>query len=574
MLGSSRPASAALALALLALLTSPAPLALAKALPEEAATRTEASGALYVYRDGSAVLALRVAGRLEPMPLRLSLNASLEVDELAPSLNASLEACALLAPSPGETPTYPFEASRTEVQAELSDATAISLESGVRVGASEASLSLSVVDERTAGPRAAWRGLLRLRAAGDFTVLLEAIDVADEELLKELVASLFRSCLTDWGGAISSVEVLNATKAEREGGRELAVDFGMLIDKEEVTERLGRLLGLKTAATLFDEVFSPPSAPFSITFYVGVSQNSTACRVRASLRAPPEDFFRAALFACIVDDVFGRHYFPPPFYAADVRSLLFALTALAKDFSVVKGGRLCLSLEEAQGATPPATLLTMTLATPRVAKKDAKAPADTLKALSNASAALCAALPPFLMDALGEALRNATLSVLPEEGVKVRLGDTEVREVAFKDVGSLKVTFATAIALSAEPRVHDAGGEVVVRGRLEPPMTVPITIIIREPDGSAKTIEVTTSEDGSFSVSIELEKAGPYVISTSYAGGDLYEPSTAEVIVEAKAPSFGVRLLMSEALWYAVIVATIVGAVVAIAKAPWSAGRP
>ncbi|GEM_PF-4788015 len=566
--GSSRPASVALALvlALLALLTSPAPPALAEALPEEAAARTEVSGTLYVYRDGSVALALRVVGRLEPMPLKLSLNAPLEVDEPTGSLNASLEVCTLLTLSPGETPTYSFEASGTEVRAELGDATAISLKSRAQVGTSEASLSLSVVDERATGPRAAWRGLLWVRATGNFTAFLEVIDVTDEELLKSLVASLFRSRLTGWGDAIKAVDVLNATKTEREGGGELAVGFRALIDKEEVVEELRELLGVEAVFTLFDEVFSPPSAPLPITFYVGTFQNSTACRARASLRALHEDFFRAALFACIVDDVFGRHYFPPPFYAVDVQFLFHALTALARDFSVVEGGRLCLSLEEAGSATSPATLLTMTLVTPRVVKKGASAPADTLKALSNASVALCAALPPFPLKAL--ALDDATLSVLPKEGVKVRLGDAEVREVAFKDVGALKVTFATAIALSAEPSVVNVGGEVVVRGRVEPAMAVPITITIRRPDGSAKTIEVTAGGDGSFSVPVELEKAGRYAVTASYAGSDLYEPSTAEVVVEARAPPFGVRLPMTEVLWYVAIVATIVGAVIAIVKAP------
>jgi hypothetical protein len=68
-------------------------------------------------------------------------------------------------------------------------------------------------------------------------------------------------------------------------------------------------------------------------------------------------------------------------------------------------------------------------------------------------------------------------------------------------------------------------------------MSVPITMSVREPDGSLKTIDAITSGDGSFLVSIRLEKAGSYMITASYAGGDLYKPSTAGAVVEAKAPT-------------------------------------
>jgi len=170
-----------------------------------------------------------------------------------------------------------------------------------------------------------------------------------------------------------------------------------------------------------------------------------------------------------------------------------------------------------------------------------------------------------------------TLSVFPEEGVKVKLNGTEVKEVAFKDLGSLKVTLATALTVSAEPSTVDAGGEVVVKGRIEPAMSVPITISVVAPDGSLKTIDVTAGEDGSFSVPVRLEKAGSYTITASYAGSELYEPSTASAVVEARAPPAPPALpsAVPEALWYVVIVVVVVvGIVIAVLKAPRSARRP
>jgi hypothetical protein len=46
---------------------------------------------------------------------------------------------------------------------------------------------------------------------------------------------------------------------------------------------------------------------------------------------------------------------------------------------------------------------------------------------------------------------SIALEVFSEEGVKVRLGGVEVREVAFKDVSPLKVTFTTTLTMSTEP---------------------------------------------------------------------------------------------------------------------------
>jgi len=142
----------------------------------------------------------------------------------------------------------------------------------------------------------------------------------------------------------------------------------------------------------------------------------------------------------------------------------------------------------------------------------------------------------------------------------------------YKDLSSLRVTLATALTMSAEPSTVDAGGEVVVRGRIEPAMSVSITISVMAPDGSLKTINATTSEDGSFSAPIRLEKASSYTITASYAGGELYEPSTASTVVEVKAPP--APLLVPEALWYVIVVVVVVGIIIAVIKAPQSARKP
>lgn len=96
----------------------------------------------------------------------------------------------------------------------------------------------------------------------------------------------------------------------------------------------------------------------------------------------------------------------------------------------------------------------------------------------------------------------------------------------------------------------------------------------RGADVSLKTLNATTSGDSSFSASIRLEKAGSYTITASYAGSELYEPSTASAVVEARVSPTS-PLLIPETLWYIVVVAVVVvGIIIAVLKAPRSARKP
>jgi hypothetical protein len=95
----------------------------------------------------------------------------------------------------------------------------------------------------------------------------------------------------------------------------------------------------------------------------------------------------------------------------------------------------------------------------------------------------------------------------------------------------------------------------------------------RGADGSLKTLNATTSEDCSFSASIRLEKASSYTITASYAGSELYEPSTASAVVEARVSPTS-PLLIPETLRYIVVVAVVVvGIIIAVLKAPRSARK-
>jgi hypothetical protein len=416
---------------------------------------------------------------------------------------------------------------------------------------------------------------------------LEQVNLTNETFTKYFVKAHFTSPVTGWG-AIVDVEVLNATKTENQ----IRVDFRVFIDKAGLMRGLmawfsrglgvhglpERELSTNESIAFFDELFSPPRAG-SISFSITGFYNATVYDLKCSIKAPREDVSKALVLTSIFTEMWWRYAHATRF-ELDPWGLLGAFTIAFQGVEVRSGGELHISLEEVKNVIPTTTLFKLDLKTPRIVKKGATTPSETLKALSDMTVAL--ALPfyaPSILLRLPSSNETPTLSVFPEEGVKVKLNGSEVKEVAFKDLGSLRITLATALTVSAEPSTVDAGGEVVVKGRIEPAMSVPITISVVAPDGSLKTLNVTAGEDGSFSVPVRLERAGSYTITASYAGSELYEPSTASAVVEARAPPAPsaplVPSAIPEALWYVVaVVVVVVGIVIAVLKAPRSARRP
>jgi hypothetical protein len=124
--------------------------------------------------------------------------------------------------------------------------------------------------------------------------------------------------------------------------------------------------------------------------------------------------------------------------------------------------------------------------------------------------------------------------------------------------------------MSVEPLNARAGEEVLVRGRIDPPMSAPIMIIVEEPDGSTKTIETKTNDEGLFSISIKPEKAGVHVVRAVFSGSELYEPSSTEAFVEVKAPPSPLISALLEGIYYVVVVlVVVVGTLIALLKSPY-----
>jgi hypothetical protein len=450
----------------------------------------------------------------------------------------------------------------------------------------ETSLFIFLADRRAIGPACVWEGTIAYTFSRAFAEawkdFLEQVNLANETFTKYFVKAHFYSHITGWG-AVIDVEVLNATKAENQ----VRVDFRAFIDKEGLVKGLmawlaglgygplgpepasERELSANKSIAFFDELFSQPRA--GLSFALTAFHNATLYDLKGNVKAPREDLSKALVLTSIFTEMWWRCAHATRF-TLDPWGLLLVLTSALQGFEIKSGGELRISLEEAKNVIPTTALLKLDLKTPRVVKKGAATPTDTLKALLNKTAELFF-FRPLVVEP--PALGDVTLSVFPEEGVKVKLNGAEVKEVAFKDLSSLKVALATVLMVSAEPSTVEVGREVVVRGKIEPAMSVPITISVMAPDGSVKTIDVTTGGDGSFSVSVKLERAGSYAITASYAGSELYEPSTASTVVEARAPLAPLLPAVPEALWYVIaIVVAVVGIVIAVVKAPRSARRP
>jgi hypothetical protein len=533
-------------------------------------------GSLYVYKDSSASLELHMAEKLkQPLGEKWVFNASLEVEPtntVTLTLNSLTKRLTLYpeeleSGEPGLINYYKMSYEWT-IKGKVGNVTSIAFRLRMYNEADEASLLTLVVDERAIGPAAVWEGTIAYTFSGafvkEFKEALEKIDLTNETIAKYFVKGHFFSHITGWGNAISGVEILNTTKTENH----IRVDYSILIDKEKAVEGLKDFFRAYEPVALFDKLFEPSTSP--ITFTLTAFHNATVYDFRGSLKSPREGLWRALVLAYIFTDMFWRYAHAVPFHTLNPWQFFGVLCFTAQGFEVKSGGELRASLDKVE-EIPSYALLKVDLKTPRILKRGATTPSENLKILSNRTAELLSAV--FLPSIIPPAPTNATLTLFPEEGVKVRLDGAEVKEVIFKDISSLKVTLATALTVSAEPSAIDAGREVVVKGKIEPAMSIPITITLRGPDGSLKTIDTTTSEDGSLSVPVKLKKVGSYTITASYAGSDLYEPSSSEVMVEAKAPPLLVGI--PGALWYLVaIVVIVVGAVVALMKAPRNARRP
>jgi hypothetical protein len=304
----------------------------------------------------------------------------------------------------------------------------------------------------------------------------------------------------------------------------------------------------KANTTLIKELFKPsPKTELKAHFYFDAIDlrleisarsygdvNELVKRIASSLKVLSPSMAAGGAFPGVM---------PPPMASLkSVEALINLANDFANNFDIVKSrGTMRVELKD--------DVLRISVLTPKIVKKGSKSPAETLKALYGLVSKAQEELKV-------EKLLSATVELAPEAGLKVLRDGTEVKQARLEDLKDLRTLIMTSLSIFVEPPKVNVGNSVTVRGNITPAMATTITLIVREPDGTVKRLETTSSPTGSFSFAVRLEKEGKHSFVASFSGDAEHMASTSpEVYVEAApAPSL---------LWLYVVVAVVIIIVVA-----------
>lgn len=106
----------------------------------------------------------------------------------------------------------------------------------------------------------------------------------------------------------------------------------------------------------------------------------------------------------------------------------------------------------------------------------------------------------------------------------------------YKSVGSVTITkIPTSLSISVTPSKVTVGEKVLVKGSIQPAISVPLTLTIIEPDGVTRTLYGTSALNGTFGFEVLLNKKGKYSFMVGFGGDLTYEASKSdEVYAEAE----------------------------------------
>jgi len=105
-----------------------------------------------------------------------------------------------------------------------------------------------------------------------------------------------------------------------------------------------------------------------------------------------------------------------------------------------------------------------------------------------------------------------------------------------RSIGSVTITkIPTSLSISVTPSKVTVGEKVLVRGSIQPAMSVLLTLTIIEPDGVTRTLYGTSALNGTFGFEVLLNKKGKYSFTVGFGGDLTYEASKSdEVYAEAE----------------------------------------
>ena len=88
----------------------------------------------------------------------------------------------------------------------------------------------------------------------------------------------------------------------------------------------------------------------------------------------------------------------------------------------------------------------------------------------------------------------------------------------------------TFLTLSVSPTLLYPGGEMKIEGNITPAMSAIIALTIEDGEGNPQEKEVTTSPNGTFSLSYNPEKIGTWSVSAKFSGTQKYESSISRTV--------------------------------------------
>jgi hypothetical protein len=299
----------------------------------------------------------------------------------------------------------------------------------------------------------------------------------------------------------------------------------------------------KANTTLIKELFKPsPKTELKAHFYFDTIDlrleisarsygdvNELVKRIASSLEA--------LLPSMMAGGALPRTMLPPIAPLESVETLINLVKDFANSFDIVKSrGTMRVELKD--------NTLTISVLTPKMVKKGSKSPTETLLALYGFASKVQEGLKV-------EKLLSTTVELVPEAGLRVLRNGIEVKQARLGELKDLRALITTSLSIFVEPSKVNVGDSVTVKGSITPAMATTITLTIKEPDGTVKRLDTTSSPTGSFSFTVKLEKEGKYSFAASFSGNVEHETSTSpEVYVEvAPVPTLP---------WLYVVVAVIV----------------
>jgi len=137
---------------------------------------------------------------------------------------------------------------------------------------------------------------------------------------------------------------------------------------------------------------------------------------------------------------------------------------------------------------------------------------------------------------------NDTLTIVPPSGYRASFASPQPdalgaivswhgpRNFASGEPAMEFQSMATSISISLEREELSQGDQLVVLGRIEPPLAVLVNVTFYRPDGGTTSQTATTSALGQFTSTITADEAGTWMVQASWDGNGDYLGSASQVI--------------------------------------------